>query len=36
MYEKPENTIVSVGVATKPFPSWRLPGKHSKIIIKGF
>lgn len=27
MYEKPENTTVSVGVATKPYPSWRLPGK---------
>ncbi|KAG2238068.1 hypothetical protein INT48_002635 [Thamnidium elegans] len=26
LYDKPESTIVSVGVATKPFPSWRLPG----------
>lgn len=27
MFEKPMTTIVSVGVATKPYPSWRLPGK---------
>jgi hypothetical protein len=27
MFEKPETTTVSVGVATKPYPSWRLPGK---------
>ncbi|KAI9304729.1 concanavalin A-like lectin/glucanase domain-containing protein [Cunninghamella echinulata] len=26
MYEKPDTTTVSVGVATKPYPSWRLPG----------
>ncbi|KAG1463487.1 hypothetical protein G6F56_005271 [Rhizopus delemar] len=26
MFEKPDSTIVSVGVATKPYPSWRLPG----------
>ncbi|KAI8371168.1 concanavalin A-like lectin/glucanase domain-containing protein [Choanephora cucurbitarum] len=26
MYEKPESTVVSVGVATKPYPTWRLPG----------
>lgn len=26
MFEKPTNTIVSVGVATKPYPYWRLPG----------
>ncbi|KAG0747389.1 hypothetical protein G6F62_001464 [Rhizopus arrhizus] len=31
MFEKPVTTTVSVGVATKPYPSWRLPGwnKHS-------
>lgn len=27
MFDKPESTMVSVGVATKPYPSWRLPGK---------
>ncbi|CAO3688854.1 unnamed protein product [Umbelopsis ramanniana] len=26
MYEKPGTTLVSVGVATKPYPNWRLPG----------
>lgn len=26
MYDKPETTLVSVGIATKPYPSWRLPG----------
>ncbi|CEG68909.1 Putative Endosome protein [Rhizopus microsporus] len=26
MFDKPDNTTVSVGVATKPYPSWRLPG----------
>ncbi|KAL9539609.1 hypothetical protein PS6_011133 [Mucor atramentarius] len=26
MFEKPDTTIVSVGVATKPYPTWRLPG----------
>ncbi|KAL9542562.1 hypothetical protein MBANPS3_008549 [Mucor bainieri] len=26
MYDKPESTLVSVGIATKPYPSWRLPG----------
>ncbi|CDH58889.1 endosomal spry domain [Lichtheimia corymbifera JMRC:FSU:9682] len=31
MYEKPPNTTISVGVATKPYPHFRLPGwnKHS-------
>lgn len=26
MFEKPTTTMVSVGVATKPYPYWRLPG----------
>ncbi|CEP10608.1 hypothetical protein [Parasitella parasitica] len=26
MFDKPETTLVSVGIATKPYPSWRLPG----------
>ncbi|KAG2227871.1 hypothetical protein INT45_002109 [Circinella minor] len=26
MFEVPDTTTVSVGVATKPYPSWRLPG----------
>lgn len=28
MYEKPPNTTISVGVATKPYPHFRLPGKY--------
>lgn len=26
MFDLPRTTTVSVGVATKPYPSWRLPG----------
>lgn len=26
MFDKPESTTVSVGVSTKPYPTWRLPG----------
>ncbi|KAI7905534.1 concanavalin A-like lectin/glucanase domain-containing protein [Cokeromyces recurvatus] len=26
IFEKPESTTISVGVATKPYPTWRLPG----------
>ncbi|SAM00881.1 hypothetical protein [Absidia glauca] len=31
MYEKPRSTTLSIGVATKPYPNWRLPGwnRHS-------
>lgn len=28
MYDKPETTIVSVGLSTKPYPTFRLPGYH--------
>lgn len=34
MFEKPDNTVVSVGVATKPYPSWRLPGNKDSIKNK--
>jgi len=27
IYEKPENTLLSIGMATKPYPLFRLPGK---------
>jgi len=27
MYEKPISTTVAVGVGTKPFPNWRMPGR---------
>ncbi|TWU74295.1 Protein ssh4 [Metarhizium rileyi] len=28
IYEKPENTLLSIGMATKPYPMFRLPGYH--------
>lgn len=28
IYEKPENTLLSIGMATKPYPLFRLPGYH--------
>lgn len=27
LYDKPENTLVSIGMTTKPYPMFRLPGK---------
>ncbi|ORX60413.1 SPRY-domain-containing protein [Hesseltinella vesiculosa] len=32
MFEKPDTTTVSVGVCTKPYPSWRLPGWNQYSI----
>ncbi|KAI8970408.1 concanavalin A-like lectin/glucanase domain-containing protein [Mycotypha africana] len=32
MFEKPLSTVVSVGVATKPYPYWRLPGWNNYSI----
>ncbi|SAL96532.1 hypothetical protein [Absidia glauca] len=32
MYEKPRTTVVSVGVATKPYPNWRLPGWNRNSV----
>lgn len=32
MFEKPESTTVSVGVTTKPYPTWRLPGNNQTKI----
>lgn len=32
MYEKPANTEVAIGLATKPFPSFRLPGWNKYSI----
>jgi hypothetical protein len=26
IYDKPESTLISIGVATKPYPLFRLPG----------
>ena len=27
IYDKPEHTLISIGMATKPYPLFRLPGK---------
>ena len=32
MHDKPETTLVSVGLATKPYPSFRLPGALSNSL----
>ncbi len=32
MYEKPGETIVSVGLTTKPYPTFRLPGHHKYSV----
>ncbi|KZZ93216.1 Concanavalin A-like lectin/glucanase [Ascosphaera apis ARSEF 7405] len=32
IFEKPENTIISVGVTTKPYPLFRLPGYHKTSL----
>lgn len=33
MYDKPAETTVAIGLATKPFPSFRLPGQSITILI---
>ena len=32
LYDKPESTLVSIGVTTKPYPLFRLPGMHKYSI----
>jgi hypothetical protein len=32
LYDKPETTLVSIGVTTKPYPLFRLPGLHKYSI----
>ncbi|EAW07339.1 SSH4 family protein [Aspergillus clavatus NRRL 1] len=32
IYDKPENTLVSVGMTTKPYPLFRLPGFHKYSV----
>ena len=29
IYDKPESTLISIGMCTKPYPLFRLPGKYS-------
>lgn len=31
IYDKPETTLISIGVATKPYPLFRLPGMVSAV-----
>lgn len=32
IYDKPDNTMISIGMATKPYPLFRLPGFHKSSI----
>lgn len=32
IYDKPENTLVSIGMSTKPYPLFRLPGFHKYSV----
>lgn len=32
IYEKPENTLISIGMTTKPYPLFRLPGFHKYSV----
>lgn len=32
IYDKPETTLISIGVATKPYPLFRLPGMFYSIM----
>lgn len=33
IYEKPEHTLLSIGMATKPYPLFRLPGKTTLTAL---
>ncbi len=33
IYDKPESTLISIGVATKPYPLFRLPGMFTTLDI---
>lgn len=32
IYDKPESTLISIGVATKPYPLFRLPGMCTRVV----
>lgn len=34
LYDKPENTLVSIGMTTKPYPMFRLPGRFLSLRSK--
>lgn len=31
IFDKPDNTLISIGMATKPYPLFRLPGSYPRI-----
>jgi hypothetical protein len=35
VYDKPDNTLLSIGMATKPYPLFRLPGKQPGLNNRG-
>jgi hypothetical protein len=35
VFEKPESTLLSIGMATKPYPLFRLPGKALRLARAG-
>lgn len=34
IYDKPENTLLGIGMATKPYPLFRLPGVQASLNHK--
>ncbi|RAL16689.1 SSH4 family protein [Aspergillus homomorphus CBS 101889] len=32
IYDKPENTLISIGMTTKPYPLFKLPGYHKSSV----
>ncbi|KAK9763553.1 Protein ssh4, partial [Basidiobolus ranarum] len=32
IFDKPDDTLVALGLTTKPFPSWRMPGKSRHSV----
>ena len=34
IYDKPESSLISIGVTTKPYPLFRLPGRYSSLSPK--
>ncbi|KAI5783638.1 concanavalin A-like lectin/glucanase domain-containing protein [Geopyxis carbonaria] len=32
LYDKPDNTLISIGMSTKPYPMFRLPGYHKHSV----
>jgi hypothetical protein len=36
IYDKPETTQISIGMTTKPYPLFRLPGRSCPTLLVGF